>query len=104
MTKTIDEEIIDYLKEYDLYFEEEYDEDGFPIINEANDLIGDLTNAEFSSIVKECMEDIAEIAQKKCIKNACKTFCRFCPHQCEGYPHSDCQVLNEYKKAMEEQA
>lgn len=34
------------------------------------------------------------------ITKACHTFCKFCPHQCEGYPHNDCQVLIEYRKVM----
>lgn len=40
--------------------------------------------------------------KEKLINKACKTFCDFCPHQCEGFPHDDCEVLIEYKKKMEE--
>lgn len=39
--------------------------------------------------------------KEKLIDKACKTFCHFCPHQCENYPHSDCEVLIEYKQKME---
>lgn len=42
----------------------------------------------------------AVVQQEILIKNACHTFCRFCPHQCEGHPHDDCQVLIEYQQAI----
>lgn len=35
-------------------------------------------------------------------ENAVRTYCRFCSHQCENYPHEDCQVLIEYRQALEE--
>lgn len=42
------------------------------------------------------------VRKQELIDKACKTFCRFCPHQCEGYPHDDCQVQIEFRKALGE--
>lgn len=46
--------------------------------------------------------DQAEITKQEMLDKACKTYCRFCPHQCESYPHDDCQIQIEFRKAMEE--
>lgn len=37
------------------------------------------------------------------IDKACLTYCRFCPHQCENYPHEDCSLQIEFRKALEEE-
>lgn len=42
------------------------------------------------------------VKQEGLIEKACKTYCRFCPHQCENYPHDDCQIQIELKNALEE--
>ena len=74
MEKSINEEIVDYLKEHDMYYVEEFDEEGFPIDDEANDFVGDLTKAELCDILIESMEDIAEIQRKRDIEKA-EQFC-----------------------------
>lgn len=101
MAKTIEEEIIDYLKENDMYYIEEFDEEGFPIDDEAHDLIGDLTNAELCDILIESMEDIAEIQRKKDIEKACDAYCKMCDVNCDS--GDTCNGLERFKKYMEEE-
>lgn len=70
MEKSINEEIVDYLKEHDMYYVEEFDEEGFSIDDEANDFVGDLTNVELCDMFIESMEDIAEVQRKRDIEKA----------------------------------
>ncbi|MBQ0074662.1 MAG: hypothetical protein KBT34_10755 [Prevotella sp.] len=74
MEKTIKEEIIDYLKESDMYYVEKLDEEGFPIDDEANDLVGDLTKVELCDMLIESMEDIAEVQRKRDIEKVWNFF------------------------------
>lgn len=72
MAKTISEEIVSYLNENDMYFIEEYDKEGFPINDEANDLVGYMTNAELCEHVTDAMEYIADIQRKIDIEKVCR--------------------------------
>lgn len=74
MRKTIKEEIIDYLKEHDMYYVDEFDEEGFPVDDKTNGLISYLTNAELCDILIESMEYIAEIQRKKDIEKAWEAY------------------------------
>lgn len=48
------------------------------------------------------LQDANETEKQLWIDKACNAFCHFCNHQCKNYPHSDCEVLIEYKQKMEE--
>lgn len=100
MAKTIIEEIVDYLKEHDMYYVEEFDEEGFPIDDKANDLIGDMTNSELCDILVESMEDIAEIQSKKDIEKACKVLTELLP--VNGEIWSIEAFIKSFKRAMED--
>lgn len=49
----------------------------------------------------DAFEDGEEWATERLINKACSVYCRFCPNQCENYPHSDCEILVEYREAKE---
>lgn len=91
MAKTIEEEIIDYLNENDMYFVKEYDKEGFPINDEADDLVFGMTNCELCELVADSMEYIAEVQHKKDIKKACEWL--------EHYTTVDTKM---FSKAMED--
>lgn len=107
MAKTIKEEINDYLNENDMYFVEEYDRDGFPVNDEADNLIGDMTNYELCELVTDSMEYIAEVQYKKDIKKACDAYCKVCGHFAHSVPthicRQDCHYYTDFKQAMKEE-
>lgn len=72
MAKTIKEEIVDYLNEKDMYFVEEYDKDGFPINDEADDLVFGMTNCELCELVTDAMNYIAEVQRERYLEKSCK--------------------------------
>lgn len=39
---------------------------------------------------------IAEWMQEQTIEQARNAFCRYCQFDCEGHPHDDCTLLQEY--------
>lgn len=39
--------------------------------------------------------------KKHMAEKSYQVFCRFCPHQCDDYPHDDCELLKEFKQAMD---
>lgn len=96
MAKTIKEEIISYLNENDMYFTEEYDEEGFLINDKVNDLIGYMTNAELCECVIDAMEYIAEVQRKKDIEKACKWFRKENSYAVQEYLDHECDKLIKY--------
>lgn len=40
--------------------------------------------------------EMAEWMQEQMIERARNTFCRYCLFDCEGHPHNDCTLLQEY--------
>lgn len=59
---------------------------------------GLLKAANIRQIIQNDLEEQRNID----IDKACFTYCRFCPHQCENYPHKDCSLQIEFRKALEE--
>lgn len=108
MEKSIKEEIVYYLKEHDMYYVEEFDEEGFPIDNGSNDLVCDLTNVELCDMLVESMEDIAEVQRKKDIEKACDAYCSQCKtdtEECREFMqklHIECPGLKNLKQALEQ--
>lgn len=46
------------------------------------------------------LADAHEYEKKMLIDKACKTYCKFCPIQCDNHPHDDCTILIEYKTKL----
>lgn len=72
------------------------------VANHCNNEQCSLDHIQLKEWLVELVERRNQPTKKEMIEKSCRTYCRFCPHQCESYPHDDCQIQIEFRKAMEE--